>query len=77
LRQPVGGEDAAARLLVSRDVDFVQVAISISNALEADYFVAFAYENSKWTNDHKVTYENLCEYWSGTKTKLCQPFVTI
>jgi hypothetical protein len=47
----VGGEDAAARLLVSRDVDFVQVAISISNALEADYFVSFAYENSKWAND--------------------------
>jgi hypothetical protein len=63
--------------------DFVQVAIDMSNALGADYFVPFASqaffnrEDSKWANDHKVTYENLMDYWSGTKTKLCQPFVTM
>ena len=63
--------------------DFVQVAIDISNALGADYFVPFASqaffnrEDSKWANDHKVTYEDLKGYWSGTKTKLCQPFVTM
>ena len=61
--------------------DFVQVAIDISNALGADYFVPFASqaffnrEDSKWANDHKVTYEDLAAYWSGTTTKLCQPFV--
>jgi hypothetical protein len=63
--------------------DFVQVAIGMSNALGASYFVPFASqaffnrEDSKWANDHKVTYENLSEYWSGTKTTLCQPFVTM
>jgi hypothetical protein len=63
--------------------DFVQVAIGMSNALGASYFVPFASqaffnrEDSKWANDHKVTYENLSEYWSGTKTMLCQPFVTM
>ena len=63
--------------------DFVQVAIGMSNALGADYFVPFASqaffnrEDSKWANDHKVTYENLKDYWSGTKTTLCQPFVTM
>jgi hypothetical protein len=63
--------------------DFVQVAIDMSNALGADYFVSFASqaffnrEDSKWANDHKVTYENLKNYWSGTKTTLCQPFVTM
>ena len=63
--------------------DFVQVAIDISNALGADYFVPFASqaffnrEDSKWANDHKVTYEDLSQYWSGTKTKLCMPFVTM
>ncbi len=61
--------------------DFVQVAIGISNALGADYFVPFASqaffnrEDSRWANDHKVTYEDLKGYWSGTKTQLCQPFV--
>ena len=63
--------------------DFVQVAIDISNALGADYFVPFASqaffnrEDSKWANDHKVTYEDLGQFWSGTKTKLCKPFVTM
>ena len=63
--------------------DFAQVAINIANALGADYFVPFASqaffnrEDSKWANDHKVTYENLKNYWSGTKAKLCQPFVTM
>jgi hypothetical protein len=63
--------------------DFVQVAIGISNALGADYFIPFASqaffnrEDSKWANDHKVTYEDLKGYWSGTKTQLCQPFVTM
>jgi hypothetical protein len=63
--------------------DFVQVAIEISNALGADYFVPFASqaffnrEDSKWANGHKVTYEDLKGYWAGTKTKLCQPFVTM
>ena len=59
--------------------DFVQVVIGMSNALGASYFVPFASqalfnrEDSKWANDHKVTYENLSEYWSGTKTRLSQP----
>jgi UDP-MurNAc hydroxylase len=63
--------------------DFVQVAIDISNALGADYFVPFASqaffnrEDSKWANGHKVTYEDLAAHWSGTKAKLCQPFVTM
>jgi len=63
--------------------DFVQVAIDISNALGADYFVPFASqaffnrEDSKWANDHKVTYEDLKSNWSGTKTQLCKPFVTM
>ncbi len=63
--------------------DFVQVAIDISNALGADHFVPFASqaffnrEDSKWANDHKVTYEDLKAYWSGTKAKLTQPFVTM
>jgi len=63
--------------------DFVQVAIDISNALGADYFVPFASqaffnrEDSKWANDHKVTYGDLKSYWTGTTTKLCQPFVTM
>jgi hypothetical protein len=63
--------------------DFAQVAINIANALGADYFVPFASqaffnrEDSKWANDHKVTYDNLKDYWSGTKAKLCQPFVTM
>ncbi|HEX5210330.1 MAG TPA: hypothetical protein VFW22_01165 [Pseudolabrys sp.] len=63
--------------------DFVQVAIDICNALDADYFVPFASqaffnrEDSKWANDHKVTYEDLKSHWSGTKTQLCKPFVTM
>ncbi len=63
--------------------DFVQVAIDIANALGADYFVPFASqaffnrEDSKWANDHKVSYEDLKSYWTGTTTKLCQPFVTM
>ncbi len=63
--------------------DFVQVAIDISNALGAQYFVPFASqaffnrEDSKWANDHKVTYEDLKAHWSGTKTALCKPFITM
>jgi len=63
--------------------DFVQVAIDIANALEADYFVPFASqaffnrEDSKWANGHKVTYEDLSGYWTGTETELCKPFVTM
>src|SRR6476469_806993 len=63
--------------------DFVQVAIDISNALGAQYFVPFASqaffnrEDSKWANDHKVTYEDLKAHWLGTKTALCKPFITM
>ena len=63
--------------------DFVQVAIDISNALGADYFIPFASqaffnrEDSKWANDHKVTYEDLSAHWVGTRTKLCKPFVSM
>ncbi len=63
--------------------DFVRVAIEISHAVGADLFVPFASqaffnrEDSKWANDHKVTYEDLLRYWSGTTTKLCKPFVNM
>jgi UDP-MurNAc hydroxylase len=63
--------------------DFVRVAIDMSNALHADYFVPFASqaffnrEDSKWANAHKVTYEDLAQYWTDTKTALCRPFVTM
>ena len=63
--------------------DYVQVAVDISNSLGANYFVPFASqaffnrEDSKWVNDHKVTYEDLRADWSGTETKLCQPFVSM
>jgi hypothetical protein len=63
--------------------DFVRVAVDMSNALHADYFVPFASqaffnrEDSKWANGHKVTYEDLSRYWTGTDTALCLPFVTM
>jgi hypothetical protein len=71
------------RMPLKTKKDFAKVAINIANELGADYFVPFASqaffnrEDSKWANDHKVTYENLKDYWSGTKAKLCQPFVTM
>jgi hypothetical protein len=72
-----------ARSPLKSKKDFVQVAIGISNALGADYFIPFASqaffnrEDSKWANDHKVTYEDLKSYWIGTATRLCEPFVTM
>ena len=63
--------------------DFVQVAIDISNALGADYFVPFASqaffnrEDSKWANDHKVSYEDLCRILDRHQDRLCEPFVTM
>jgi hypothetical protein len=63
--------------------DFVDVAQGMAEALGASYFIPFASQaffnrkDSLWANEHKVTYENLKEYWRSTNVKLCMPFTTM
>ena len=63
--------------------DFVNVAQGMAEALGAKYFVPFASQaffnrtDSKWANEHKVTYEDLSGHWRPGDVSLCMPFTTM
>jgi hypothetical protein len=63
--------------------DFAEVALNIATRLGARYFVPFASQaflgrsDSKWANEHKVTYEDLAQHWGASPIVLCKPFVTM
>jgi hypothetical protein len=63
--------------------DFVNVAQGMAEALGAKYFIPFASQaffnrtDSKWANEHKVTYEDLKEHWREGNVSLCMPFATM
>jgi hypothetical protein len=69
-------------ILLKTKQDFARVAQRMAEALEAHFFVPFASQaffnrtDSRWANEHKVTHEDLNQYWTSTVT-LCKPFVTM
>jgi hypothetical protein len=59
---------------------YVHRAEGIAAALGATHYVPFASHaffsrnDSRWANEHKVTYEDLQKYWSQRSIELCPPF---
>jgi hypothetical protein len=62
---------------------YVRRAEGIAAALGATHYVPFASHaffsrnDSRWANEHKVTYEDLQKYWSQQSIELCPPFCHI
>lgn len=63
--------------------DYVRAAERLARQLDAQGFVPFASQaffgrsDSDWANEHKVAYEDLCQYWVDSKIVLYPPFVTL
>jgi hypothetical protein len=61
--------------------DFVETAHRSCDWLGATHFVPFASQaffdraDSRWANEHKVTYEDLARHWPAVGAALCQPFI--
>jgi len=59
---------------------YVRRAEEIATTLGATHYVPFASHaffsrnDSRWANEHKVTYEDLRTYWSQDSITLCRPF---
>lgn len=71
------------RMPLKSKQDYVRIAQKMAGALGAQYFVPFASQaffnrsDSRWANEHKVTYDDLADYWSSENIVLCKPFVTM
>ena len=69
-------------LSIKSKEDYVNYISSVCNTLNVEYFIPFASqvifrrEDSKWANQHKVTYHDLKKFWKS-KTNLLHPYSTI
>lgn len=61
--------------------DYTDVARTMAETLNADYFIPFASQvffsrkDSRWANEYKVHFEDLKQYWGQSAVELCPPFI--